>query len=204
MPTPSEQKALTFVAIIVLLGGAVRVVRAGATPGPSTLEQQALARQATAVDSAAASTKARPRGRATRGRKPGADSTKAAGSGAARPSGGATAVAQGLNGFPSPGPRIDVDYRFNRRSSGSTVSGLATPPMTGFGGLIDLDRATEREIDALPRVGPALARRLVANRDSFGAFGSLEALGRVRGFGPATRKRLAPLVTFSGGPSSRP
>jgi len=76
--------------------------------------------------------------------------------------------------------------------------------VVGMGSLIDLDRASEREIDALPRVGPALARRLVANRDSFGAFGSLEALGRVRGFGPATRKRLSPLVTFSGGPSSRP
>jgi competence protein ComEA len=69
---------------------------------------------------------------------------------------------------------------------------------------VDLDRAAEREIDALPRIGPALARRLVANRDSFGPFGSIEALGRVKGFGPAIRKRIAPLVTFSGRPSSRP
>ncbi|MDF2775125.1 MAG: hypothetical protein K0S86_4625, partial [Geminicoccaceae bacterium] len=38
----------------------------------------------------------------------------------------------------------------------------------------------------------------------FGAFGSLESLGRVKGVGQATRKRLAALVTFSGGPSSRP
>jgi competence protein ComEA len=73
-----------------------------------------------------------------------------------------------------------------------------------MGPLVDLDRASELEIDRLPRIGPALARRLVANRDSFGAFGSLEALGRVKGFGPATRKRLATLVTFSDRPSSRP
>ncbi len=82
------------------------------------------------------------------------------------------------------------------------MRGAAAP--TGMRDLVDLDRASEREIDVLPRVGPALARRLVANRDSFGAFGSLEALGRVKGFGPATRKRLSPLVTFSGRPSSRP
>ncbi|MFL5247076.1 MAG: hypothetical protein ACJ79V_04570 [Myxococcales bacterium] len=43
----------------------------------------------------------------------------------------------------------------------------------------------------------------MANRDSFGPFGSLEALGRVKGVGSATRKRLAALVTFSGSPSSR-
>jgi len=205
MPTPSEQKALTFVAMIVLLGGAVRVVRAGGTPGASRLEQQALARQATAVESAAAAAKARQAGRGTRARKASADSTRESRTSGARSPAGPKAVAQGLNGFPPPGPRIDVDYRPNRRTYRSEVSGTATPPMVvGMGSLIDLDRASEREIDALPRVGPALARRLVANRDSFGAFGSLEALGRVRGFGPATRKRLSPLVTFSGGPSSRP
>jgi competence protein ComEA len=69
---------------------------------------------------------------------------------------------------------------------------------------VDLDRATEREIEALPWVGPALARRIVASRDSFGPFGSIEALGRVKGVGLATRKRIAALVTFSGAPSSRP
>jgi competence protein ComEA len=68
---------------------------------------------------------------------------------------------------------------------------------------VDLDRATAQEIDVLPWVGPALAGRIVANRDSFGPFGSLEALGRVKGIGSATRKRLAALVTFSGVPSSR-
>src|SRR3954452_3145621 len=57
MPTPSEQKALAFVAIVVLLGGAVRAVRAGAPPVPTPLEQQALARQATAAESAAATKK---------------------------------------------------------------------------------------------------------------------------------------------------
>ena len=52
MPTSSEQKALAFVAIVILLGGAVRVLRAGASPTPTRSEQQALARQATAADSA--------------------------------------------------------------------------------------------------------------------------------------------------------
>jgi competence protein ComEA len=198
MPTPSEQKALTFVAMVVLLGGAVRVVRAGSSPTPSALEQQALARQATAVESAATSSRARPRGgRAPRGRRASADSTRGG-----KPT-GASAASVGIGGYPPPGPRIDVDYRTNPRRSGSEVIGGGSMPDVGRA-LVDLDRASEREIDVLPRVGPALARRLVANRDSLGPFGSLEALGRVKGFGPATRKRLSPLVTFSGRPSSRP
>ena len=204
MPTPSEQKALSFVAMVVLLGGAVRVVRAGSSPSPSTLEQQALARQATAVESAAASPRARPRGgRAPRGRRASADSSRGGTPTGASAAAAAPAGSQGIGGYPPPGPRIDVDYRTNPRRSDSGVIGGGSVPDAGPA-LVDLDRASEAEIDVLPRVGPALARRLVANRDSLGPFGSLEALGRVKGFGPATRKRLSPLVTFSGRPSSRP
>src|SRR4051812_33582253 len=53
MPTSSEQKALAFIAIVILLGGAVRVVRAGSASSATPGEQQALARQATSADSAA-------------------------------------------------------------------------------------------------------------------------------------------------------
>ena len=206
MPTPSEQKALTFVAMVVLLGGAVRVVRAGSTPASSATEQQALARQTTAVDSAAAASRPRsPKGgRGSRARRQVTDSSRlraptGAGEGAAEP-----VRAEGLGGFPPPGPRIDVDYRSpNPRRAGSAVSSGAIVPLAGAG-VVDLDQASAQEIERLPRIGPALARRLVANRDSFGAFGALEALARVKGLGPATRKRLSPLVTFSGRPSSRP
>ena len=212
MPTPSEQKALAFVAIVVLLGGAVRVLRAGSSPGPTPLEQQALARQATAAESAAS---AAPAGRGRKGRsvrlarpKRGAGPTEVGGVigyplGA--PSGG-QAPMLGRNGFPPPGPRIDIDNRPNLQSRLSTVRGSSDhseSPSTRSQP-VDLDRASEQEIDVLPRVGPAIAHRIVANRDSFGPFGSLEALRRVKGMGPATLERLSPLVTFSGRPSSRP
>lgn len=65
---------------------------------------------------------------------------------------------------------------------------------------IDVDRASAAELDRLPRVGPALAGRIVADRDSCGAFGSLEALQRVRGIGPALARGLEGRVTFSGTP----
>jgi competence protein ComEA len=64
---------------------------------------------------------------------------------------------------------------------------------------IDLDHAGAAELELLPRIGPALAARIVADRAAKGPFGSLEALEkRVRGIGPAMAKALSPLVTFSG------
>jgi len=66
--------------------------------------------------------------------------------------------------------------------------------------IIDVDVATAEELEVLPRVGPVLSGRIVANRDSLGAFGSLDALGTVRGIGPAMLKVLSPLVSFSGRP----
>jgi competence ComEA-like helix-hairpin-helix protein len=68
---------------------------------------------------------------------------------------------------------------------------------------IDVDRASVADLQRLPGIGPALAGRIVANRDSFGAFGSIQALDEVRGIGPAMIARIGPLVTFSG-PSRTP
>jgi len=64
---------------------------------------------------------------------------------------------------------------------------------------IDLDVASVEELDALPRVGPALAARIVADRDSLGPFGSLQALQRVKGIGPSLAAGLSQYVTFSSG-----
>ncbi len=64
---------------------------------------------------------------------------------------------------------------------------------------INVDVATAEQLDALPRVGPALAARIIASRDSLGPFGSLEELQRVKGIGPALARGLAPHVTFSNG-----
>ncbi|MBA3579469.1 MAG: helix-hairpin-helix domain-containing protein [Gemmatimonadaceae bacterium] len=62
---------------------------------------------------------------------------------------------------------------------------------------VDMDTSSAELMEGLNGIGPALARRIVANRDSLGAFGSIEGLGRVRGIGPALSAKLAPQVTFS-------
>jgi competence ComEA-like helix-hairpin-helix protein len=69
------------------------------------------------------------------------------------------------------------------------------------GSPVDLNNATVAAIESLPGIGPSLARRIVAHRDSAGPFRGMVALCDVRGIGPAMAERLRPLVTFSGVPS---
>ncbi|MGQ0714228.1 MAG: ComEA family DNA-binding protein [Gemmatimonadaceae bacterium] len=84
----------------------------------------------------------------------------------------------------------------------SPLSALSTPstPSTP----LDLDTAPAESLLRLPRIGPALAGRIVADRDSLGPFGSLDGFQRVRGVGPVTTRTLAPYVTFSGTPRPSP
>ena len=70
------------------------------------------------------------------------------------------------------------------------------------GELIDVDKATVAELARLPRVGVALAKVIVADREARGAFASLEGLDRVTGVGPGLLRSLGPHLTFSGAAGS--
>lgn len=58
------------------------------------------------------------------------------------------------------------------------------------GRTLDVNRATEAELELLPRIGPALAKRIVEARP----FASVDELVRVRGIGARTLEQLRPLV----------
>jgi competence protein ComEA len=61
---------------------------------------------------------------------------------------------------------------------------------------VRLNRATAQELETLPGIGPALAARIVAYRDSAGGFRDLDELERVRGIGAATLAKLKPLLSL--------
>jgi competence protein ComEA len=63
---------------------------------------------------------------------------------------------------------------------------------------IDVDAADALELTRLPRVGPALAQRIVAWREAHGPFGSLARLDSVPGIGPALLAAVTPHVSFNG------
>jgi len=71
------------------------------------------------------------------------------------------------------------------------------PPVPGAPGaaLVNLNTATETELEALPEVGPVTAQSILTWRDEHGGFSSVDELLEVDGIGDATLSRLAPLVT---------
>ncbi|MFQ3632531.1 helix-hairpin-helix domain-containing protein [Roseiflexus sp.] len=83
----------------------------------------------------------------------------------------------------------------------ATIVAEAPPdePDTGAGSgtLLDLNRATVAELDALPGIGAVLANRIVEWREREGPFQSVDDLGKVDGIGPALLAKLAPLVTVA-------
>ena len=60
---------------------------------------------------------------------------------------------------------------------------------------INLNQATQEELEELPRVGPVLAERIIQWREQNGPFASVEELDAVPGIGPAMMSSLEPLVT---------
>jgi competence ComEA-like helix-hairpin-helix protein len=68
------------------------------------------------------------------------------------------------------------------------------------GETIDLNTASADEIARLPRIGMSLAKRIVQDRTTRGAFRDLEELDRVPGVGPALLDRLAQWVAFGASP----
>ncbi len=95
-----------------------------------------------------------------------------------------------------------VDSARAKRGAPKRAKARTDSPITRARGPVDLDQATSAEIEALPGIGPALAARIIAHRDSAGLFGSAAAFCKVKGVGPATFRKLRAEATFSGVPAS--
>ena len=60
---------------------------------------------------------------------------------------------------------------------------------------IDINTASEAELDGLPGIGKALAQRIIDYRTSNGSFKAIEDLRNVKGIGPALFEKITPLIT---------
>lgn len=82
-------------------------------------------------------------------------------------------------------------------------AGEAAPPSSGSpapgsphgGGLVDLNTADAALLETLPRIGPAMAERIIAWRDDNGGFTTVEDLLAVPGIGDKMLESLRDLVT---------
>jgi competence ComEA-like helix-hairpin-helix protein len=63
------------------------------------------------------------------------------------------------------------------------------------GGKVDINTATQQELEGLPRIGPKTAALILEHRTRYGPFRSTEDLMNVRGIGEKTFERLADRIT---------
>jgi competence protein ComEA len=80
-------------------------------------------------------------------------------------------------------------------AAASLPTGATTGATTGAPTLVNLNTATEAELDTLPEVGPVTAASILTWRDQHGGFTAVDELLEVDGIGEVTLSKLAPYVT---------
>jgi competence protein ComEA len=118
------------------------------------------------------------------------------------PAGSRVADALRVAGGPQPGVDMDglnlarvlVDGEQILVGSPAPVGGAAAQPAPK--GPVSINRATLEELDALPGIGPSLARRILDFRTRHGPFRSLEQLRQVSGIGERKLAELKPLLVL--------
>ena len=79
------------------------------------------------------------------------------------------------------------------------AAGQGAEPGT-LNGLIDLNTATERQLEMLPGIGPARAQAVIAYREQHGPFTAVAEITAVSGIGPGVFDNLRSLVTVRTAP----
>ncbi len=70
------------------------------------------------------------------------------------------------------------------------------PQATPNTGPINLNTATQAELENLPGIGPSLAQRILAYREQHGPFTTIEDIQKVKGIGPKIYEKIKGLITI--------
>jgi competence protein ComEA len=114
--------------------------------------------------------------------------------------GSLTAQAIDLAGGALPSADLDQINLAAPLSAGDQIevpdrSGSPSESNADSDGLIDINRADASELQTLPGVGPVLAERIVAHRESVGGFESVEDLLDVSGIGETILASLRDFIS---------
>lgn len=86
------------------------------------------------------------------------------------------------------------------KAASERLASVSARPAPAPARMIDVNVADAGLLERLPGIGPALAARIVADREARGRFGSVADLDRVPGVGPATVARLEGAAVAGWGP----
>lgn len=75
--------------------------------------------------------------------------------------------------------------------AGATPTVSASQPT-----LININTASAAELESLPKIGQAIAQRIVAYREEHGLFATIEAIQEVKGIGASTFAEIEPFITI--------
>jgi competence protein ComEA len=104
---------------------------------------------------------------------------------------GADVNALNLAAVIADGQKITVPKPGESLAPGAGVdAGVDQPP-----GKVSLNTATQAQLEQLPSIGPVLAQRIIAYRQTKGPFRSVTQLMDVDGFGPKKYESLKALIT---------
>lgn len=101
--------------------------------------------------------------------------------------------AENMNPLRTEGPASMV----SETTTAAAVSELQTPKLSApsrTSGKIDINRATEQDLESLPGIGPVLAGRIVEHRHGVGSFRDIEDLRDVKGIGKKKFDRIRNLI----------
>jgi competence protein ComEA len=85
-------------------------------------------------------------------------------------------------------------------TSAITVIATVAPPkaastVSGSLPLVNINTASQEELESLPGIGPALAKQIIAYRTVNGPFKVIEDILDVPGIGPKTFEKIKALIT---------
>lgn len=79
--------------------------------------------------------------------------------------------------------------------TGSPTHTASSTSPASSAGLININTASQAELESLPYIGPSLAQRIIEYREQNGPFKSIEDIQKVKGIGPAIFAKIKDLIT---------
>ena len=108
-----------------------------------------------------------------------------------------TGELSGITEPPDPVDNADKESAAGNALPGNGgVIGGGDIPVSAIG-LLDLNTATDRQLETLPGIGPSRARAIIAHRNQHGPFVAAEELTAVAGIGPGIYGNLQSLVSVA-------
>ena len=100
-------------------------------------------------------------------------------------------ISGGNNGYSS---GSGFSYETSSSSSGSNSSVTTSSSISGISGKININTATQTELEQLPGIGPSTALKICNYRKESGKFKSIEDIKNVKGIGDAKYAKIKDLI----------